>query len=127
MTVASERLQTARAIGRVLGTVEGRDFLVHNGHVSGTPIIACEWDTSLDEVIQNLRAANPQTAQAAVAIRRGEGLHWMGISPSSASDAGKDGDVHAGSTMGMLYQALQESGLSLRVTNLSVARAMVLA
>lgn len=122
---SSERIETARVIGRAVASPKGRKFLQSNGYQSGTPILACEWDTAVDEVIQRMRPSSA-SENVVVAIRKGERLSWMNFTARTGTREGA-APVHAKSTMGMLYQATQNEGsrLSVEVTNMTLASRML--
>ena len=121
--VPTERLETGRLISRALGTHEGRAMLAGFGYVSGAPIIACEWDTTISEVMGDLRASAPSVNLAAVAIRKGGELYWMGVTPTKPGDV--EDTVSGASTIGMFYQALQAEPWRVRISNMTSARALV--
>ena len=125
MTVPSpDRIETARLIGRTVGSSDGREFLRRNGHGPGVPIIACEWDTRVAEVVERVRASGA-SSMVAVAIRRDEELKWMSL-VSSKGEPPSGPSVHGDGTMGMLYQATRNEGrLSVQVTNLTAAHRML--
>lgn len=122
--ISSDRITTARLIGKCLATRSGRRLLDHNGYESGAPIVASEWDTPVDDVISEVRAAT-KTAQAVIAIRRGEDLYWMGFSPATSSE--RANPVSGASTIGMLYQAVEQAAnpWDVRVTTMSQARVLL--
>lgn len=122
--VSQERIKTARLIGSHLATRDGRQLLGRNGYESGAPIIASEWETPVEDVMGELRSAS-KAKQAVVAIRRGDRLYWMSVTPTTPAEA-KD-KVSGASTIGMLYQAVAQSvsPWAVRVTSMSQARVLL--
>lgn len=123
--LSPERVETAKLIGRAIGSASGRELLAQNGYRSGSPIVAVEWDTSMEELMRHIRAARP-VDQVAVGIRKQDELVWMGVGPSTQADL-EDQEAHSSATVGHLYQVISGNrrGLRVKVTNLSSARVLM--
>lgn len=123
--VTRDRATTARLITRYLTTPEWRTIMKLNDYRPGTPLIACEWDEPIGDVMDRVGASRP-TNSAFLAIRRDETLLWMGVEPAPQEPC--EGTVGDSSTIGMLYDAVSQSKTwTVRVTNSATARVLVAA
>lgn len=108
-------LQAARLLGRLLSTPDGRKFFADNNYESGTPIIACEWQDRISEVIDRAHQEDPPVV---LAIRKDEALCMMTIQPGTPTDIEDRGAAHPNSTIGMLYEdsARRKKGTTYQIT-----------
>ncbi|WP_087483521.1 hypothetical protein [Brachybacterium massiliense] len=105
MNTVRARLEVARAFGELSKTADGREYLRANKFLSGTPVIAVEYEDSIDDVLR--RMAQYRGDQVAVAMLRDSGIQVVGFTATSPSD--ESSEVSRYSCIGMLFDALAQS------------------
>lgn len=115
MDASKLHLQAARLLGKLMSTPGGRKFFADNDYKSGMPIIACEWEDRIGDVIDR---AHQQSPPVVLAIRNGDDICMMTIKPGTPTDIEDRGVAHPNSTIGMLYQdsARREKGTTYQIT-----------
>ncbi|WP_420097065.1 hypothetical protein [Brevibacterium sediminis] len=108
-------LQAARLLGKLLATPAGRQFFADNDYKSGMPIVACEWEDRIGEVIER---AHREVPPVVLAIRNEEDVCMMTIQPGTPDDIEERGVAHPNSTIGMLYEdsARSKKGTTYQIT-----------
>lgn len=120
--VSAERAKTARLIAVHMASRAWRLTALANDYPAGTPIVACEWEETVGEVMVRTRAARP-SSMALIAIRKGNELKFMAVEPSEPGTA--SGKVNPASSIGMFFQALEQSGSwTVQITAGTTARAL---
>lgn len=123
--IGAERAKTARLVAAHLASRAWRTAVRLNDYPAATPIVACEWDETVGDVMARTRAARPSSI-AVIAIRRGDELKFMAVEPTEPGSA--SGKVSPASSIGMFYQALEQSGSwTVQITASTTARALAIA
>lgn len=65
----------------MLATRDGRKLIADGGFTDDSHIVACEWNSLLNDVLR--RVYEPRTKVALVAIRRDDELHWLAFEATS--------------------------------------------
>lgn len=106
MTTRSEaQLEVARTFGMLTASREGRAYLAANEYVSGTPVIAAQYEDTIDDV---LRRVGRCRRSAVVAILRDGELEAITLTPGR--EGGEEtSDVSRHSCIGMLIDAVKRS------------------
>jgi hypothetical protein len=114
----AKRLSAAGALGRFIGTQEGRSFLASNGYVSDIPIVVALPEDSIHEVVARAREHTPPVVIAVWSEQTGK-LQFVQVDPGSPSDA--TGDEFSGqAAIGMLMDLFGGEGrdkLTFRITD----------
>lgn len=105
MSAVRARLEVARAFGELSKTVDGREYLRSNKFLSGTPVIAVEYDDAIHDVLA--RMARYHGDQVVVAMLRESGIQVVRF--TAAGPGEESSEVSRYSCIGMLFDALAQS------------------
>lgn len=110
----TDRVKSGRLAVRFLADPEVRESFRRASVPSDAPVIVCEWDTSMGEVMAMIKRAVATTPKdpehAIIAFRRDEDMHTIIATSSKIQILGdyiSASDVHANSSIGHVYEALE--------------------
>lgn len=105
MSAVRARLEVARTFGELSKTVDGREYLRTNKFLSGTPVLAVEYDDAIHDVLT--RMAQYRGDQVVVAMLRESGIQVVRF--TAASPGEESSEISRHSCIGMLFDALAQS------------------
>lgn len=106
MSALQRRLEVARALSAISKTPEGRKAIKEAGYPSGLPIIAVEYDDTIDSVERRLQEYPGQQCLVAM-VHRGT-FRSRYFTPAYIGVSGAE-EISRYSCIGMLFDALQST------------------
>lgn len=107
--LTAERKATAKLAMRYLMKPETRKHLKEHGFEPQAPVVACEWESSVSEVLGMLRMQDG-SKHVIVLIRKDEEILTLFATTEEAPDDSVSvsaSEMHGQSTIGLVYETLQ--------------------
>lgn len=109
---------------QLTATPEGREYLRSNGYKSGQPVIAAGYTELIKDVLPRITSKVPPVT---IALVNGDELCLFSIKPSRSLDESPVSNASPESTIGMLYEAGQQShGKTFRISDWADATAVAM-
>lgn len=108
--VTADRKKSGRLALRFLARPDVQERLGRSHAPVGTPVVVCEWETSMREIRAMLQAARSggDVPNVLILIRKGDDVHPLAATKDVdfTEDVIVDHEVHDESVVGHVYQAL---------------------